>query len=296
MLEPNQYISTKWSPNNIKHYRSLGYEFTKFGDSIVVPIEHLTHGSHVKVNVICDYCGKVVSKSYKDYIRDHSEALGDACCKCSSIKFEHTCMDKYGCKTNLLCDDTKQKIRETNMVRYGGGAPASSEVVRAKMRSTTMKRYGAENYSSTQIGKDKIAKTNLERYGHTCYLQSKEGRQKTLDTLYRNGTTKTSKPQLELYNLLCELYDKCELNYPIIGYSADCFLNIDGTCIDVEYDGMYYHQFTQEHDNLRDRRLIGKGIKVLRVKGNYDIPTRSQIESAIKALLESENYIEIEVN
>ena len=31
MLEPNQYVNVKWNPNNINHYRSLGYKFTKFG-------------------------------------------------------------------------------------------------------------------------------------------------------------------------------------------------------------------------------------------------------------------------
>ena len=296
MLEPNQYVNIKWNPNNVNHYRGLGYKFTKFGDVITIPISHLTLGSHQKVLVKCDYCGDVMHKTYKDYVRDHNDKFGDACVKCKCKKFEKVCMDKYGYKTNLMCEDTKRKIRKTNIQRYGGTTPASNESVRAKMRETTLQRYGVDNYSKTQECKEKVAKTNLEQYGHTCYLQSEDGRQKSLNTLYKNGTTKTSKPQMALYNLLLDMYGNCELNYPIIGYSADCFLRINGFEIDVEYDGKYYHQFTQNHDNLRDKRLIGKGIKVFRIKGNYNIPTYGEIKGAIDALLKGENYIEIEID
>ena len=253
-------------------------------------------GSHQKVLVKCDYCGDVIYKNYRDYIRDHNDKFGDACAKCKCKKFEKVCMDKYSCKTNLMCEETKRKIRETNIQRYGGTTPASSESVRDKMRETNLQRYGVDNYSKTQECKEKVAKTNLEQYGHTCYLQSEEGRQKSSNTLCQNGTIKTSKPQMALYNLLLDMYGDCELNYPIIGYFADCFLRINGFEIDVEYDGKYYHQFKQDHDNLRDRRLIGKGIKVLRIKGNYNIPTRDEIKGAIDALLKGESYIEIEID
>ena len=73
MLEPNQYVNVKWNPNNINHYRSLGYKFTKFGDTITIPVSHLPLGSHQKVLVKCDYCGAKIHYLQSWYISKITE-------------------------------------------------------------------------------------------------------------------------------------------------------------------------------------------------------------------------------
>lgn len=51
-------VLIKWNAKTKKHYVSLGYEFTKMGDSFEVNVNDLTLGSNVLVDVKCDYCGK----------------------------------------------------------------------------------------------------------------------------------------------------------------------------------------------------------------------------------------------
>ena len=102
MLLENQYVDVKIAGRNINHYKTLGYNCNK-GDIINVPVEHLTTGSHVKVDVRCDICGKTISKEYKQYLLQHTFDI-DTCEKCRYIKVEKTCVDKYGVSAPLLSE------------------------------------------------------------------------------------------------------------------------------------------------------------------------------------------------
>ena len=57
----------KWHPRAKKHYESLGYIFTKYGDEFEVKIEDLTKGSQVKVDCLCDNCGYDLMPTYNNY-------------------------------------------------------------------------------------------------------------------------------------------------------------------------------------------------------------------------------------
>lgn len=65
-------VKVKWNGRNKKHYESLGYVYTKMGDEFVVVVEHLPSRSHhTKVEVRCDYCGKIMLRSWLNYIEGH---------------------------------------------------------------------------------------------------------------------------------------------------------------------------------------------------------------------------------
>ena len=84
MLKENQYIKVKWKGNNKDYYESLGYTFTKFNEEFLVKAEDLPNGSHQKVEVVCDFCGDVIEKEYREYLRNHKG--GDCCKKCQGKK------------------------------------------------------------------------------------------------------------------------------------------------------------------------------------------------------------------
>jgi len=75
----------------IKHYRELGYEIIKdewhsASNKIKIKVEHLTDGSHSKVDIKCDGCGKELTdmpwKDYKRYVRDDGKYY---CVQCSHV-------------------------------------------------------------------------------------------------------------------------------------------------------------------------------------------------------------------
>lgn len=49
-------VSVILNSANMKYFKFLGYENLKKGSELIVPIEHLTNGSHSVVKVKCDIC------------------------------------------------------------------------------------------------------------------------------------------------------------------------------------------------------------------------------------------------
>lgn len=85
----------KISAANSKYYKDLGYKLKTHTDShgehidtqtVEVKINDLQEGSSAFVDVKCDYCGSIIQKKYKDYIKSHKKYDTDACKACSSRK------------------------------------------------------------------------------------------------------------------------------------------------------------------------------------------------------------------
>lgn len=64
-------------------------------------------------------------------------------------------------------------------------------------------------------------------------------------------------------------------------------IEVNGTKIDVEFDGKYWHQ-NKERDDKRDAYMFSKGFKVLRIIGNHYIPSRELIEQSINELINND--------
>ena len=84
MLVGNQFIDVKWDKRTRDWYENKGYYFTKTGDVFKVRAEDLSPGSHAKVNVQCDYCGKEIEVAWKDYKNYNYSKY--ACAHCRQIK------------------------------------------------------------------------------------------------------------------------------------------------------------------------------------------------------------------
>lgn len=167
----------KWNNKNRKYYESLGYVFTKNGDSFEVLVEHLTPSSKAEVEVLCDFCKEtVVKKKFQIYKRQHHLKYGDCCIKCQPIKNKLCCLDKYGVDNGSKTQEAIDKIKNTSLEKYGVDNPSKSEQARQKISIKSK-----ENAKEACVKKNK---TLLEKYGTTNIMEVPEIKQRQKDTIF----------------------------------------------------------------------------------------------------------------
>lgn len=142
---------------------------------------------------------------------------------------------------------------------------------------------------------EKARHTNLRKYGVPVSSQCKEVQAKARQTLYKNGTTPSSKAENEMCNILIGMFgaDNCDPNYPEGNLSLDCLVRLGEYRIDFEYDGIYWHKDRQEKDRARNAVLMNLGYRIVRIKGNNldTMPTREQIQSAVDYLIKDNHHL-----
>lgn len=189
MLVQNQKIKTTWMPANRQHYISCGYEYTKMRQPLIVDVEDLTPSSHMKVKVICDYCGVEFEKQYVNYLKEHEDISGKDCCnKCRPKKFVEnfkmtygvdnpfqlesakekavqTCLQKYGTERACQSKEVKDKIANTNIERYGHTMTLNNPEIKAKAEQSCIDKFGVKNPFESAEVQERIRETNAKKYG-----------------------------------------------------------------------------------------------------------------------------------
>lgn len=310
MLIPGQIVTVKVIGQTLSHYRSLGYDVNLF-DIIQAPIEHLTDGSKVKVDVECDICKKQYSKPYKQYLKQHTYNI-DTCNKCRHVKIKQTCMQQYGVENVFQVDEYKNKQKETCVQKYGVENISMSKDIKNKKKNTFIKKYGVDNPAKvkevqektkkTNIARygvpvvtqnpdviQKIKATNLKKYGYESVMQNANVKAKAIGTLANNGDIPTSKQQLEIYEIIKNKYSDVKLNHPFSSCSLDILLVVNNINIDIEYDGWFWHQ-NQQADIKRDKFLQNHGFKVLRIRSGHMLPDKNQLFDAIDYLVTTNHH------
>lgn len=305
MLVPNQLIEVKVIGITLKHYRQLGYSVKMF-DTIMVPPEHLTEGSKSRVDIMCDICGKLISRPYKEYLKCHTNGY-DTCDKCKDKKAKDTCMEKYGVETHMLVPEVQEKFKNIAKLKYGVDNVSQADAIKAKKTDTCIKNFGVANPMFSATVKKKIEETNMERYGCKNPSQNKEIRQKAeltnierygvknpnqnpdikakaMQTMCEKNAVPTSSQQIQLYEIIKNRYPNAELNYPFSTCSLDVFISINNVELDIEYDGSYWH-YDEQKDIRRDKFLQSKGFKTLRIRSGHLLPTEQELFDAIDELV-----------
>ena len=300
MLVPNQLVEVHWNPYTQKYYQSKGYKFTGRGEPFMVKIEDLMKGSHAKVQVICDYCGKTYTKVYKDYFAQHEN--GDCCVNCEGQKSLVVCekihgkgyrgekirqivKERYDVDCITFLPEITQKIKETNLAKYG----YSTALLLPENREKCLLALKEESTI------EKRKQTNLAKYGYEFPLSNAKIREKIAASYYKYGRIATSSQQKKVYDMLKTFCSSCELNYPCGNYSLDCAIFTNTIKIDVEYDGAYWHK-DKDKDARRDEYVRSAGYRILRIKGGHKIPTIEELKDIIEKLINgNEHFIEIDV-
>lgn len=223
-------------------------------------------------------------------------------CECISQVYEvrekikSTNLEKYGVEVASQCEIIKEKTAQTNLKKYGHKSSAQGKEQTKKRISTNLKKYGYTTPLKNKEVKEKIRKTNLEKYGFEYAIQNPQVKQKARNSAFKNGTIPTSKTEKSMCLILKEIYGEqnCIEGYPLDMINFDCLVMFNGIKIDVEYDGEFWHKNKKESDRKRNGFVINNGYKVLRIKGNYEIPTKKQIIDAIDYLVkDNHKYVEI---
>lgn len=220
---------------------------------------------------LCYYgCGKEATFQFKN---------GKYCCSrnqsmCSSIKLK----SKPKRNSFLGKKHTKESIEKNRSANklYWNNHPKLKEIKRKYM-----------NENSIYLNKRRVilGRTNKGK----CFL-SKEFIEKHKLYMLRGGASyansfiqNPSKPQVELYNRVKELYPTAILNYPLfeLNYSLD--IAIPELKIWIESDGSWWHQDPKK-DLERQIKIESLGWKCIRYKIDYtkDVPNFDQIKKDIK--------------
>ena len=290
ILVKDQVILTNWHPRNKKHLESKGYKYTHTGDPVSVKLEDMMQGSKCKVKVICDYCGKEFTKIYKDYFRNRKDHPTDCCSECHTKKAAETNLIKYGGDSPACSKKVIEKIRETARKRYGVDWPSKTEECQKKVVQINLERFGVARVSQNKEIKDKIIKTNIKKFGGPSSLCDSRVRQKALRTMLKNGNVPISQSEQDLIDRLKIIYGtkNCTQQYILDRISFDCLLVINDIKIDVEYDGIYWHQDTHK-DLRRDFFTMKNGFKVLRFRCKKGVPDDDKIKESVCYLVNNEH-------
>lgn len=86
MLVEGQKIEVKITKTNYNWYKNKGYTTICQGDNILVCAEDLMLGSHTKIKVKCDYCGKEYKMEWRSYFQVTNKGQKCACSDCKVAK------------------------------------------------------------------------------------------------------------------------------------------------------------------------------------------------------------------
>lgn len=229
-----------------------------------------------------------------------------------TIKFYQ---DKYGVDNCSQVPEIVKKREETNLKKYGAKNVFASEQIKDKIKEHWMNEFGVPYYSQTDEYLEKVKQTCMNKYGVSCSFNLEKVRdacKKYWKDLYdveypmqsddywinvfykkiiENGNNKvwTSKPQIEVFNMLQDKGYDVILNYVESKLILDIALFINDMKIDIEYDGWYWHQNKQK-DRARDEVLKKLGWRIFRIRSGSKIPDVEDLDNGIKYLLEGHNF------
>ena len=211
-------IEIKLNKFNIRYYKRIGYYTDK--SIIMVKIEDIGRVSMLKVDVECDFCGKIKKISYRKYLDNISKHNLYACSnKCAVIKGEMTCLEKYGTKYALQNENIKENLINYFLDTYGVDNTSKLQSNKDKREDTMMKRFGVktniilpethkkavessltpesierrkntmienlgvDNPMKSEQVKDKFKNTNLEKYGEEYPMRNQKIRDKLKNSI-----------------------------------------------------------------------------------------------------------------
>lgn len=303
MLLAEDLVEMKWHAVNKDRYVALGYKFTKMGEIFHVKASDvIENSSGAKIPVKCDYCGNIYYPTSRNYKKSHMKKDKDCCVSCKGKEIRETVQKRYGVNNVVELSSVRAKMEETCLLRYGVPSPLHNDEIFQKTQASFNEHYGVENgikdLRSVPEISQRIKATNIKKYGNENPMCFPEIKAKINQKMYENGTCKTSNKQLELNQMLIDLYGNSELNYPCDKVSLDCMVVVDGIRVDVEYDGWFWHKDREIEDMRRDFFVESKGYKVIRFIA-YDnrLPTEQELHEAINKITTTDRkFIKVELN
>ena len=202
----------------------------------------------------------------------------------------NSCLKKYGVNCTFQSETIKEKTKDTCKRKYGVEWTSQIEKAKEKSRKTCLKRYGSEYYltskdclektvefskenynvdwfTKSEEIKNKNKQTCLYKYGVKSYLKteccirkchSKEAMDKKYNTMKKNNSFNTSKPEEELYLYIKEKFPltirqhKDKERYPFC-----CDFYIPELDLFLELNGTWTHgKHAYNQDSIEDQHIL----------------------------------------
>lgn len=285
-------IEIKLTGSTIKYYEDLGYYIPKHidkqnrvsvkkGTKIKVKVDDLSHGTHTKVKVKCDYCGEEFEKAYYKYIeqKNKTNIQKDACIKCSSIKSKEVLFDKYGVTQNTQIPKVRKKLSENqredeNKVREDF-KKLGYEIVeeffnyindtkKIKFICSKHPEEGVQetNYRVIKYHSGGCRKCRYDKIsGENCHLW--KGGTTPIETYLRDRIGDWKKETMEHDNYICQLsglkFDVIHHIYPFINIVNETLkeTNIENKSSISEYNDIELDKLTKQCLDLHKRYGLG---------------------------------------
>jgi hypothetical protein len=164
-------IDVKISNNQIKYYKSKGYDVKGGNEIIQIKIEDLPNNSGQKILVKCDICGclKTISMNRYHINTENSTKLYVCSRKCAESKNIETIKNKYGVENISQLKSIKDKKIETCLINHGVEYPQQSKEILEKGKFTNFEKYGNENYRNHVLRNETVKLNIVKKYGAKSY-------------------------------------------------------------------------------------------------------------------------------
>lgn len=124
-------ILIKINESNFQYYEELGYDIT-IGETLEIPIELLSIGSHYKIECKCDGCGIQKEVIFKNYVKYNNRWGEYYCRKCSENKRKATLKQNWGVEYPIQNKEIRKKIEKTMIQKFGVDNPSKSKEILAR--------------------------------------------------------------------------------------------------------------------------------------------------------------------
>ena len=191
-------ISIKIRKNNIEHYKKFD---CKLGDILDVHPNDLISGSQFRIDVKCDICNIKYTISiykYRENVKNHNGYY--SCKKCSKIKRDKTCLERYGTEHPISLDKFKKKREDNNFQKYGVKNTLEIKEIRDNIKNTCVEKYGTDNPSKNKKIRNKTKNTCIEKYRSSSPLESIEILNKIKNTCIKKYGVDSALKSIETLN------------------------------------------------------------------------------------------------
>jgi hypothetical protein len=126
-------ILIKINESNYSYYEELGYDVS-IGETIEIPIELLSTGSHYKIECKCDGCGIQKEVIFKNYVKYDNRWGEYYCRKCSESKRKATLKENWGVEYPIQHKEIRKKIEKTMVQKFGVDNPSKSKEILSRKK------------------------------------------------------------------------------------------------------------------------------------------------------------------
>jgi hypothetical protein len=128
-------IIIKINESNFSYWTELGYDDVIIGETIIIPIELLSVGSHYKIDCKCDGCGIIKEVIFKNYVKYDNNWGEYYCRKCSEKKRKKTLLENHGVEYPIQNKLIKERIKNTMIEKFGVDNPSKSKEIIEKKKN-----------------------------------------------------------------------------------------------------------------------------------------------------------------